>query len=323
MFRTVIGAALASAALLLSAGHACAQAWPAKPITLVSPYPAGGITDLLSRIVAEEWSKTLGQPVIVENRTGAGGAIAMASVAKAAPDGHTLVMGGSAPTAIIPALNSNATYHPRDFEPVGYVAGLPIMLVVHPSLPATTLKEFIAYARASSGKLNCAHHGNGTGTHLACVQFDRLTGSQMAHVPYKGAPQVNADLLANRVQVYFGTLPTEIQYVRAGQLRTFGVASLERATTAPDLPTLAEGGLPGIVLDSWNAVYAPLNTPRPIIARLNAELVRLLNLPEVRKRIEATGSVVKAGSPEQLRKLTFDEYDTAKKLDAEANIKLD
>ncbi len=312
-------------AACVTLGSPCtvAQTWPGKAITIVSPYPAGGITDALSRIVGEEMTKTLGQPVIVENRTGAGGAIAKAYVAKAVPDGHTLVMGGSAPSVIIPALNPNATYSPKDFEPIGYVAGLPIMMVAHPSVPAANVREFIAYARANRGKLNCAHHGNGTGTHLACVQFDRMNGTEMAHVPYKGAPQVNADLLTNRVQVYFGTLPTQIGYVRAGQLRSYGVASTERAPSAPDIPTLGEQGLPGLTLDSWNALYAPAGTPAPVIARLSAELLSALQKPEIRKRIEATGSTLRPGTPAQLRKLTLDEYEAYRKLGAEANIKLD
>ena len=320
--RIAARAALA-AILLLTSAAALAQAWPAKTVTIVSPYPAGGITDALCRIVGEEMAKTLGQTVIVENRTGAGGAIAMAYAAKAAPDGHTLVMGGSAPTVIIPALNPNATYSPKDFEPIGYVAALPLMMVAHPSVPAANVREFIAYARANRGKLNCAHHGNGTGTHLACVQFDRLNGTEMAHVPYKGAPQVNADLLTNRVQVYFGTLPTEIGLVRAGQLRSYGVASAERVSSAPDLPTLGEQGMPGLTLDSWNALYAPAGTPAAVIARLSAELLRALEKPEVRKRIENTGSILRPGTPEQLRKLTMDEYDTYRKLGAEAKIRLD
>ena len=320
--RIAARAALA-AILLLTSAAALSQAWPAKTVTIVSPYPAGGITDALCRIVGEEMAKTLGQTVIVENRTGAGGAIAMAYAAKAAPDGHTLVMGGSAPTVIIPALNPNATYSPKDFEPIGYVAALPLMMVAHPSVPAANVREFIAYARANRGKLNCAHHGNGTGTHLACVQFDRLNGTEMAHVPYKGAPQVNADLLTNRVQVYFGTLPTEIGLVRAGQLRSYGVASAERVSSAPDLPTLGEQGMPGLTLDSWNALYAPAGTPAAVIARLSAELLRALEKPEVRKRIENTGSILRPGTPEQLRKLTMDEYDTYRKLGAEAGIRLD
>lgn len=322
---TLVSRMLAAFAVCLAAAAspAFAQNWPTRPLTIVSPYPAGGITDMLCRIVGEELGKTLGQPVVVENRTGAGGAIAKAQVAKAAPDGYTLVMGGSAPTVLIPALNPNATYSPRDFEPIGYVAGLPIIMVVNPSVPAANVREFVAYARANRGRLNCAHHGSGTGTHLACVQFDRLNGTEMVHVPYKGAPQVNADLLTGRVQVYFGTLPTQIGYVRAGQLRSYGVASAERVPTAPDVPTLAEEGLPGLTLDSWNALYAPAGTPAAVIARLSAELLRALQKPEVRSRIEATGSIVRPGTPGDLRKLTMDEFEAYRKLGAEAKIRLE
>lgn len=326
------GAAFARAMLVMTTLVAClgampssvlAQAWPAKPLTIVSPYPAGGITDLLCRIVGEQLAKVFGQPVLVENRLGAGGAIAMQTSAKAAPDGYTLVMGGSAVSTIVPAFNRNISYDPvKDFEPVAYVAGLPIMLVAHPSIPAANLKEFIAYAKTNSGKLNCGHHGVGTGTHLACVQFARTLGVQITDIPYKGAPQVNADLLTNRVQFYFGTLPTEINYVRAGQLRTYGVASAERVSPAPDIPTLAEQGMP-LNLDSWNALYAPAGTPKPIIARLNTEIVKILGTPEIRRKIEATGSIVRPGTAEQLRKITVDELDQYKKLAAETNIRMD
>ncbi|MBI3372331.1 MAG: tripartite tricarboxylate transporter substrate binding protein [Betaproteobacteria bacterium] len=312
-----------AATIALAASVASAQAWPSKPITIVSPYPAGGITDLLSRIVGEELSKALGQPVVVENRTGAGGAIALATVAKAAPDGYTLVMGGSAPSAIVPALNRNITYGPKDFEAIGYVAGLPIVLVAHSSIPAANLNEFLAYVRANSGKLNCGHHGIGTGTHLACVQFAQMTGTKITDIAYKGAPQVNADLLANRVQLYFATLPTQLQYVRAGQMKAYGVASPERAPSAPEIPTLEEQGLKGLNLDSWNALYAPAGTPKPIVQRLNTELVKILNIAEVKKRIEGTGSIVRPGTAEQLHKLTADEFVHYRKLAADANIRME
>jgi tripartite-type tricarboxylate transporter receptor subunit TctC len=312
-----------TAVLTFAASAAFAQSWPTKPITIVSPYPAGGITDLLSRIVGEEYAKVLGQPVVVENRTGAGGAIALASVAKAPADGYTLVMGGSAPSAIVPALNRNITYGPKDFEAIGYVAGLPIVLVVHPSIAAADLNGFIAYVRANSGKLNCGHHGIGTGTHLACVQFARMTGTAIADISYKGAPQVNADLLANRVQLYFATLPTQLQYIRAGQMKAYGVASPERAPTAPEIPTLEEQGLKGLNLDSWNALYAPAGTPKAIVQRLNTELVKILNLPEVKKRIENTGSIVRPGSAEALAKLTAEEFAAYRKLAADANIRME
>ena len=303
--------------------NAYAQAWPSKPISIISPYPAGGITDLLCRVVGEELSKALGQPVLVENRTGAGGAIAMAAASKAAPDGYTLIMGGSAVSTIVPAFNPSVNYDPiKDFEPVAYVAALPLILVAHPSIPAKDLNEFITYARANSGKLNCGHHGAGTGTHLSCVKFAKLIGADITDIAYKGAPQVNLDLLKNRVQLYFGTLPTEINYVRAGQLRTYGVASAKRVSSAPDIPTLAEQGLKGLNMDAWNALYAPAGTPKAVITRLSTEIGKILQMPEVRKKIEGTGSIMQSeGSPEELRKMTTDEYETFRKLAAEMNVK--
>lgn len=318
--RWLRAAAVAAPALIGAAARS--QPWPARPLTIVSPYPAGGITDNLCRIVGDELAKALGQPVVVENRLGAGGAIAMASVAKAAPDGHTLVMGGSAVSTIVPALNPAAGYHPlRDFEPVGYVAGLPIVLVAHPSVPAATLKDFIAHARGNAASLNCAHHGPGTGTHLACLQFARQLGVAIPDVPYKGAPQVNQDLLANRVQFYFGTLPTQIGFVRAGQLRAYGMAAPQRVPFAPDIPTLAEQGLP-MNLDSWNALYAPALTPRPVLDRLAAEVQRILDKPEVRQRIEATGSVLRPMTAPELRRLTETEFEQYRRLAAETGVRL-
>jgi tripartite-type tricarboxylate transporter receptor subunit TctC len=319
--RAMCTAACLTISLLSS--YAVEQSWPSRPITIVSPYPPGGITDLLARIVGDELSKALGQPVIVDDRTGAGGAIALALVAKAAPDGYTLVMGGSAPSVIVPALNPNIAYSPRDFEAIAFVAGLPIVLVANSSVPATNLKEFIAYAKANGGKLNCGHHGAGTGTHLSCVMFSRLIGTTITDVPYKGAPQVNQDLLADRVQFYFGTLPTELGLVKAGQFRAYGVASPERVPSLPDVPTFSEQGLAALNLDTWNALYAPAGTPKAIINRLNAEIVKILQMPEVRRKIEATGSVVRPGSAEQLQKRTADEFATYRKIALEANIKID
>ena len=299
------------------------DAWPTRSITLVSPYPAGGITDLLCRIVGEELAKALGQTVVVENRTGASGAIAHASVAKAVPDGHTLIMGGSAPTAITPALNKSLSYGPADFAPIGYVAELPIVLTTHPSVPGTTAAEFIAFVKANSGKLSCGHHGNGSSNQFACLTLARLTGTKIADIPYRGAPQVNTDLLANRVQIYFGTLPTQMPLVKDGKLKVVGITSPARIPTAPDLPTLDEQGLSGLNFTSWNALYAPAGTPRPVIDRLSRELLRILALPEVRRRIEDTGSIVRPGTPEALGRLTMAEHDNYKRMAAEAGIKME
>jgi tripartite-type tricarboxylate transporter receptor subunit TctC len=300
-----------------------ADAWPTKPVTIVSPYPAGGITDLLCRIVGEELAKVLGQQVLVENRTGASGGIAHASVAKAAPDGYTLIMGGSAPTAITPALNKSATYGPKDFDPIGYVAELPIVLATHPSVPGTTARDFLAYVKANSGKLSCGHHGNGSSNQFACLTLARLTGTQIADIPYRGAPQVNTDLIAGRVQIYFGTLPTQVPLAKDGKIKIFGTTAPTRASTGPDIPTLDEQGLNGLNFTSWNALYAPAGTPRPVIQRLSAELLKILANPEVRKRIEDTGSITRPGTPEALGRLTMAEHEQYKKLAAESGIKME
>ncbi len=304
-------------------GAALAQAWPSKTVTIVSPYPAGGITDLLCRIVGEELAKVLGQPVVVENRTGASGAIAHAYVQKAPADGHVLIMGGSAPTAIAPALNRTLAYGPKDFAPIGYVAELPIVLSVHPSMPGATASDFLAWVKSNPGKLNCGHHGTGASNQFACLKLARMTGTPIADIGYKGAPQVNADLLANRVQIYFGTLPTQVPFAKQGQLKIVGIASPERAPTGTDIPTLAEQGLKGLDFTSWNALYAPAGTPGPVIQRLSQELLKLLANPDVKKRIEGTGSVVRPGSPEALGKLTQDEFDNYRKMGAESGIRIE
>jgi tripartite-type tricarboxylate transporter receptor subunit TctC len=300
-----------------------ADAWPSKPLTLVSPYPAGGITDLLCRIVGEELAKALGQQVVVENRTGASGGIAHASVAKAPADGYTLIMGGSAPTAITPALNKSATYGPKDFEPIGYVAELPIVLATHPSMPGSTAKDFLAFVKANAGKLSCGHHGNGSSNQFACLTLAKMTGTPIADIPYRGAPQVNTDLIANRVQIYFGTLPTQVPLAKDGKVKIIGITAPSRASTAPDIPTLDEQGLTGLNFTSWNALYAPAGTPRPVIQRLSAELLKILANPEVRKRIEDTGSITRPGSPEALGKLTMAEYDNYKRMAAETGIRME
>ena len=315
---------LAAAAGLVSPWAAsAADAWPSKSLTLVSPYPAGGITDLLCRIVGEELARSLGQSVVVENRTGASGAIAHASVAKAAPDGYTLIMGGSAPTAITPALNKSATYGPRDFEPIGYVAELPIVLSAHPSIPGSTAADFLAHVKAHSGTLSCGHHGNGSSNQFACLTLARMTGTKIADIPYRGAPQVNTDLIANRVQIYFGTLPTQLPLAKDGKLKIFGITAPARAATAPDIPTLDEQGLNGLNFTSWNALYAPAGTPRPVIQRLSAELLKILAKPEVKRRIEDTGSITRPGTPEALGVLTMSEHETYKRLAAESGIRME
>ncbi len=321
LVRGSLCAVLACGLLALST-MASAQDWPRKGLTLVAPFTAGGITDLLTRIMADELGKALGQPAVVENRGGAGGAVGLSHVLAQPADGYTLAMGGNGPSAIVPSLNPNVNYSPKHFEPVAFVAALPSMLVVHPSVPGKTVQEFAAWAKAEGAKVSCASHGEGSFNHLACVQFNRITGSAMTHVPYKGASAVNADLLTGRVQVYFAVLPTVLAFIRNGQLKALATGDQERVAVLPDVPTLKEAGVPGIVIGSWNALYVKAGTPAPVLARLRAETEKILKRPDVIARIAATDAVTKPVSAERLGQMTAEEYEAYGRIAREGNIKL-
>ena len=308
--------------LLALPGAASAQDWPRKGITLVAPFTAGGITDLLTRIMADELGKSLGQPAVVENRGGAGGAVGLNYVLSQPADGYTLAMGGNGPSAIVPSLNPNVNYSPKNFEAIGFVAALPSMLVVHPSVPGKTLLEFAAYAKAQGPKISCASHGEGSFNHLACVQFNKITGSAMTHVPYKGAAAVNPDLLSGRVQAYFAVLPTVLAFIRNGQLKALATGDEERVASLPDVPTLKEAGVPGIVIGSWNALYVKAGTPAPILSRLRSETEKILRRPDVIARIAATDAIAKAIPAERLGQMTQEEYEAYGRIAREGNIKL-
>ena len=308
--------------LLALPGAASAQDWPRKGLTLVAPFTAGGITDLLTRIMADELGKSLGQPAVVENRGGAGGAVGLNYVLSQPADGYTLVMGGNGPSAIVPSLNPNVNYSPKNFEAIGFVAALPSMLVVHPSVPGKTLLEFAAYAKAQGPKISCASHGEGSFNHLACVQFNKITGSAMTHVPYKGAAAVNPDLLSGRVQAYFAVLPTVLAFIRNGQLKALATGDEERVASLPDVPTLKEAGVPGIVIGSWNALYVKAGTPAPILSRLRSEAEKILRRSDVIARISATDALAKATTAERLGQMTQEEYEAYGRIAREGNIKL-
>jgi tripartite-type tricarboxylate transporter receptor subunit TctC len=203
------------------------------------------------------------------------------------------------------------------------VAELPIVLTGHVSIPGTTANDFLAYVKANTGKLNCGHHGNGSSNQFACLSLARLTGTKIADIPYRGAPQVNADLLSNRIQIYFGTLPTQLPLAKDGKLKIFGISSPARASTAPDIPTLDEQGLTGLNFTSWNALYAPAGTPKAVIQRLSTELLKILANPDVVRRIEGTGCITRPGSPEALGKLTMAEFETYKRMSAESGIRME
>jgi tripartite-type tricarboxylate transporter receptor subunit TctC len=303
MIRSISRAlALFIAIATLATPFAFAQSaahYPAKPMRLVVPFPAGGTTDILARAVAQKLSKAWGQQVIVDNRPGAGGNIGSDLVAKATPDGYTLLMGTVGTHAINPSLYKNMPYdHVKDFAPVILVAGVPNVLVVNPSLPVHSVPELIAYAKANPGKLNFASSGNGTSIHLSGELFKAMTGVEMTHVPYKGSAPALTDLIGGQVQLMFDNLPSSLPFIKAGKLRALAVTSGARAAALPDLPTLAESGLPGFEASSWFGVLAPAGTPRDIVVKLNGAIAGWLASPEAKEKLLAQGAIAAGGTPE-------------------------
>ena len=298
LWRLAVGALLAFSALA-AAPMAGAQAYPAKPIRIVVPFPPGGATDILARAVAQKLTDAWGQAVVVDNRPGAGGNIGSEIVAKAAPDGYTLEMGTVGTHAINASLYAKMPYdHVKDFAPVILVAGVPNVLVVNPSLPVSSVQELIAYAKANPGKLNFASSGSGTSIHLAGELFKVMAGVQMTHIPYKGSAPALQDLIGGQVQLMFDNLPPSLPHIKAGKLRALAVTSATRSSALPDTPTIAESGLPGFEASSWFGVLAPAGTPPAIIARLNAEIGAWLASAEAKEKMLALGANIGGGSPE-------------------------
>ena len=291
------------ALLALVATAASAQTYPTKPIRLVVPFPPGGATDILARDVAQKLTEAWGQQVIVDNRPGAGGNIGSELVAKSAPDGYTLEMGTVGTHAINASLYAKMPYdHVKDFVPVILVAGVPNVLVVNPAVPANSVAELIAYAKANPGKLNFASSGNGTSIHLSGELFKFMAGVQMTHVPYKGSAPALQDLIGGQVQLMFDNLPPSLPQIKAGKLRALAVTSLTRAPALPDVPTMAEAGLPGYEASSWFGVLAPAGTPLAIVTKLNAEIAKWLATPEAKEKLSKQGANAAGGTPEDFAK---------------------
>jgi len=274
--------------------------YPDHPITLIVPYAPGGGNDVVARAVADPMSKSLGQPVVIENRAGAGGSVGTRQVAKAAPDGYTLGLGGTGTLAIDPTLYPNVGYDPRrDFSPIGLIATSPLIVLVNHSVPAHNVQELIALAKAQPGKLNYASAGVGSGIHLGTVLFAETAGIDLTHIPYKGSGPALTDLLGGHVQIYFSSLPPAIGLVKEGKLRALGVTGLQRSSSFPDLPTVAEQGLPGFEAVLHYGIVAPAGTPRQIIDKLNAALRAALDDPKVRGHIATEGAEPLPTSPEE------------------------
>ena len=293
--RATLHAVLA-VAIAVFAGPAMA-AYPDRPVKIVVPFPAGGAADLLARVMAAKMSEAWKQPVVVENKPGAAAALGAEFVARAAPDGYTLLLGTSSSHAVGPSFQ-RLSYDPvKDFAPVTMVTLSPFAIVLHPGVPVSSVRELIDYARANPGKLNLASWGNGSASHLAAELFKSMARVDIVHVPYKGSPPALADLMAGQVQVMFDNLSSVLPHVRGGKLRAIAVTTESRAAQAPALPPVGET-LPGYVALGWFGLFAPAGTPRAVVAQINAEAVRALRLPEVEKSLSDLGMEVVADSPE-------------------------
>ena len=300
--RTVMRTAILSLAAIssLATSSVEAQAWPNRPIKWIVPFAPGGTTDILARTVGEKLALALGQPIVVENKPGAGGGVGAEFTARAAPDGYT-IMGGTISThAINASLYSKLPYDPvKDFAPITLIARVPNLLVVNPDIPAKSVAELIALLKANPGKYSFASSGNGTSQHLSGELFKAMAGVDMQHIPYKGSPPALQDVVGGRVAMTFDNITTAWPLAKAGKLRALAVTTAKRSSVAPDVPTLAESGVAGFEVGSWQGVFAPAGTPPEIVKRLNVEIVKILNSTDVKDKLTALGAEPVGDTPEQ------------------------
>ena len=295
-----IASAVVLGAGLLGGTSALAQAYPTKPVTIIVPFAAGGTTDILARIIGQALTAELGQSVVVDNRAGAGGNIGGQAAAKATPDGHTLFMGTVGTHAINASLYKKMPFDPvKDFAPLTRVANVPNLLVANPAQPYKSVKDLIAYAKANPGKVNFGSSGNGSSIHLSGELFKSLAKVDMQHVPYKGSAPAVTDLMGNQIGIMFDNMPSAIQHVRSGKLAPLAVTTAKRSPELPNVPTIAEAGVPGYEATSWFGMFAPAGTPAPVLAKLNAAIVKVLAQPDVKKKINEQGAEVYSETPEQ------------------------
>jgi tripartite-type tricarboxylate transporter receptor subunit TctC len=312
-----------SGALCVVAGSASAQTYPVKPVRIVVGFTPGGATDISARGIAQKLTESLGQQVLVDNRAGAASNIGAEFVARAAPDGYTLFH-GTVSTSINPSLYSKLGYDPvRDFAGVVLLAGTPFLLVTHPSIPAKNVKELVAFARSRPGQLNYATAGAGSGAHLFMALFASMTDVKATPVPYKGAAAATTDLIAGQIPMMFDNIFTTLPLSRSGKMRALAVSTAQRAAAAPELPTVAEAGVPGYDANAWFGLFAPAATPRDIITRLNAETVKALQTADMRERLLALGATPGGGTPEHFA--TFFRNEVAKwaKVVKQVGVRLD
>ena len=316
--------AAALATTLASAQNTPAIAYPTKPIRLVVPFTPGGSTDILARAMAQELTKAWGQAVIVDNVPGAGGAIGAEKVAKATPDGYTLLMGHIGTLAVNPSLYPNLPYDAvKSFAPVAWVARVPNVLVVHPSVKANNVNELVALAKANPGRMNYGSGGNGSAANLATEYFKLQTGTSLLHIPYRGTAPAVTDLMGGQIQVLFTGAPAVLGQVKNGQLRALAVSSPTRLAALPDLPTVAESGYKGFEADQWYGVVAPAGTPREVVAKLNAQINQALNSPDMKTRLLSEGAIATPVTPEAFGQLIVRELARWKPVIQSGRVKAD
>ena len=314
----------AAAALALVAVQATAQTYPTKPVRIIVPFAAGGGSDIVTRVLAQKLTESWGTTVVVENRPGAGGNIGMEVAAKSPPDGHTLVTGVFGPMAVNVTLFRSIGFDPvRDFAPITRMVNVTNLLVVHPSLPARSVKELIAVARRNPGGLNYASGGSGTAGHLAAELFNSMAGVKMVHIPYKGSGLSMADLVGGQTALSFDNMPATWPHVKSGRLRALGVTTLARTAAAPEVPTIAEAGLPGFEATNWYSILGPAGMPRPIVDRLNRDVGRALSVPDAKDRLAGVGAEVATQSPDEFAAFIRSEIDKWAKVIRAAGIKVE
>ena len=320
----IICKALAGFGLVTIAAAAGAQTYPDRPIRVLLPVPAGGTPDVLARTVTPGMAELLGQQLVIDNRGGAGGRIAAELAARAAPDGYTVFLTSPGALTIVPHMSKDVPYDAlKDFAPVGLVSSGAFLLITHPSVPVKTVKELVALAKAQPGKINYSSAGNGTANHLAMERFKYAAGIDLTHVPYKGAPQAVTDLLAGRVSVTLNSIPPVLAHIKAGKLQPLGLAGAKRSPLLPNVPTVSEAGVAGFESGSWLGLLVPAKTSKAIIARLHEVMVKAVNAPETRTRIEAQGAEPAGTSPTEFSTMIRQEYEAHAKIVKLSGLKVD
>jgi len=324
MIAKTVQRALAAVVLAALPLAAFAQAWPQKPVRIIVPYPAGGTSDILARTVSVKLGEIWGQSVVVENKPGANGNVGADFVAKSPPDGYTILLADVGAIAISPSVYTTLGFDPtKDFSPVTMVAYSPHILAVNPNVPVKSVKELIEYSKAQNGKLNYAASSVGSAPHLAGIDFAMRTGTQWAYIPYKGGAQAITDVVGGQAEVLFNGMLATYPHVKSGKLKILAVSSAERMPSIPDVPTVAESGVPGFQTGSWQGVLAPPNTPRPIVDKINADLIKVLGDQATRDKLSDQGAIVRTQTPEQMQAFIRDETARWAKVVKAANVKVE